>query len=489
MDRKLIKQVVETKYLNVENTDRYRAIIRFLYMQLEQLKYWVQSEDIYEELKKYSYFDSYTPEQCSQDLDVLINWGNLKSIQDTKNFKTIEEYTNKRFRFQLTQQSIEIERMLIRLENMEIETFSLEPTLLEKIANGIRDIESISLEDLEKNFFWWNTLNKNFTTLNQNYRDYMKEFDNIKTMNLLDTSQFLVFKSSLVEYLRKFIKSLQQNSLLIEKYLQELDNNKIANLLENVVLYGISIPNTTKINEKLYREKIFNTWKNIKEWFIGNEVKEAETNKIANLTSEVIRKITTYALRISQSNSMSENRKKDYLKVASLFYECENISEAHKLSSYIFGISETFKLRFSFDRKTDDINSSVFEEEAAIIHLSSKNKVRREKQDRSYIIDNSQNKLNAEKELIDEIEMEKDLLNNFIVDNRLVFANLPVLEKKIRDKFLNWLFKAFENSDYKYVTEYGTSYKIENINPKEMCILKGNDGDIIMPSFILVFDN
>ena len=489
MNDKLKKPVTETKYLNVENAPRYRTIIRFLYIQFQQLKSWIQIDDIYEELKKDSYFDNYTREQCSQDLEILYSWGNLKSAQDTKNFKTIEEYTNKKFRYQLTQQSIEIERMLIKLENMEIETFSLEPTLIEKIAKSIKDVNTISLEKPDENFSWWTTLYQNFNTLNQNYRDYMKEFDNIKSKNLLDTKEFLVFKSSLTEYLRKFIKSLQKNSLLIESYLISIDTEKLNKLLENIVSYGLSIPQTRKLNEKLYRENIFNTWNNIKEWFIGTSLKEAEIIRIANLTNELIRKITNYAFRISQLSNTSQNRQAEYLKIASLFYRCSDVNEAHKLSSCVFGIPETFKLKFSLDRKTDDINSSVFDEQPAIIRLASKNKVRREKQNRTNIVDNTKLKMETQKKLLKEIEKEKEILNSYIIENRLIFAKLPLLDKNIRDKFLNWLFKAFENIDYKYTTEYGRNYRVEDINPKEKCILKANDGDMLMPSFVLIFDD
>lgn len=488
MNEKVKKSVIETKYLNVENTPRYRAIVRFLYIQFEQLKYWVQSDDIYEELKKDNYFNDYTREQCSQDLETLCNWGNLKSIQDTKNFKTIEEYMNKKFRYQPTEQTIIIERMLIKLENMEIETFSLEPTLIEKIANSIKEINFMSLEEIDKNFSWWDTLHQNFITLNQNYRDYTKELENIKAKNLLDITEFLIFKSSLTEYLRKFIKSLQKNSLLIESYLHSLDDEKVHKLFENIISYGLAIPRTKKINETLYRENIFNSWENIKEWFIGTGTKEAETIKISNLTTEIIRKITNYAFKISQTSNISQNRQSEYLKIATLFYRCEDINNAHKLSSCVFGIPTTFKLKFSLERKTDDINSSVFDEKPAIIKLTSKNKVRKERQNRTNIIDNTELKVETQKKLLKEIEKEKEILDSYIIDNKLIFSQLPVLDKNIRDKFLNWLFKAFENINYKYTTEYGRNYRVENINPKENCVLRAEDGDMFMPSFVLIFD-
>ena len=41
---KLIKQITETKYLAVENSWRYRVIIRYFYEQFEQINYMLYKE-------------------------------------------------------------------------------------------------------------------------------------------------------------------------------------------------------------------------------------------------------------------------------------------------------------------------------------------------------------------------------------------------------------------------------------------------------------
>ena len=67
----LRKPLREANYLNVENTDRYRPILRLFYLKYERMKYWLLQEEVYEELKKSSYFAAYTMEQCQQDLTTL----------------------------------------------------------------------------------------------------------------------------------------------------------------------------------------------------------------------------------------------------------------------------------------------------------------------------------------------------------------------------------------------------------------------------------
>ncbi|MBE5871956.1 MAG: DUF2397 family protein [Lachnospiraceae bacterium] len=64
---KLVKPVWEAKCLDVENTDRYRSIVRLFYLNYEKLKYWMYQEEVYKELTEDAYFADYTMEQCQQE--------------------------------------------------------------------------------------------------------------------------------------------------------------------------------------------------------------------------------------------------------------------------------------------------------------------------------------------------------------------------------------------------------------------------------------
>lgn len=111
---------MEAKYLNVENTERYRPIIRLFYLKYEKLKYWLYQEEVFEELKEDPSFAEYTMIQCQQDLAALASWGNLVTIQDTRKVSSIEEFKNKKFRYQLSETAVEVERMVIRVETCSL---------------------------------------------------------------------------------------------------------------------------------------------------------------------------------------------------------------------------------------------------------------------------------------------------------------------------------------------------------------------------------
>ncbi len=103
---KLIRPLTEAKYLNADNVSRYRCSMRIFFEHYEKLKYWLYQEEVYEEMIQDPFFVDYRMEQCQQDLMMLTEWKNLNTIQDTKKVASIEEFKNKKYRYQLKDEAL-----------------------------------------------------------------------------------------------------------------------------------------------------------------------------------------------------------------------------------------------------------------------------------------------------------------------------------------------------------------------------------------------
>lgn len=486
---KLVKPIHEAKYLDVENTDRYRSIARLFYINYEKLKYWMYQEEVYDELIQDAYFAGYTMEQCQQDLDTLTRWGNLATIQDTRHVSSIEEFKNKKFRYQLTETTVEIERMVVRLENLFIEGASLEATLLERLRYSLSRLEEVSEMSTEKICSWWNDLNNDFVRLNQNYQDYMRELNSVKAEEMMKTREFLVFKDRLIEYLRSFVKSLQINVSAIEQSLRMVRPEIIQILLEQVTAYEMSIPRMdTEVDEQQIFERMQGRWENIRKWFVGANGTESESMKVFDTTNEVIRKITRYANRLSEQSNNGANRKEEYHKLASMFAKCKDINEAHKLSAVVFGIEKPLHLKGDFPRQTESINSGVYDERPCELMIQPRTRNYKEKAKRAGIIDRTKEKEAVRQAMLQKLEEERKLLKSYIKDNRLEFASLPEIEPQVRDTFLTWLSKGLENKSHRAKTEDGQVFTIILEKPDETCILTCTDGVFRMPAYTIVFE-
>lgn len=487
---KLKKQIQEARYLNVENSDRYRSILRLFYLNYEKLKYWMYQEDVYEELTEDIYFSEYTMEQCQQDLSVLVSWGNLATIQDTRKVTTIEEFKNKKFRYQLTETAVEIERMVLRLENLFIEGSSLEPTLLERLKLSLLKVNSMSLENTETIYGWWNDLNNDFIRLNQNYQDYMHELNSVKAEEMMKTKEFLVFKDRLIEYLRSFVKALQINATTIEQSLRQVNPNYVKTILEKVTEYELSIPRIdVEVNGDEIYERMKGRWDNIFRWFIGMDGTESESVKVFDTTNEIIRKITRYATRLSEQNNRGANRREEYRKLSQMFAKCENIYEAHRLSAVVFGMEKPLHLKGDIVRKTESFNSGIYDEEPYEITITPRVREYREKSKRSVMIDRTAEKEAVRLAEIAKQEAERKLRSQYIQGNCLDFSALPEIAPQVRDVFLCWLSKGLETKNLRAKTDDGKEYYIEEKEPQESCILQCTDGTFRMPAYRIIFEN
>jgi hypothetical protein len=61
-----LKPVEETSYLTAQNVERYRAIMRFMYIQHQRMRYWMKKEEIFAFLREYPLFSDYTLDDCQR---------------------------------------------------------------------------------------------------------------------------------------------------------------------------------------------------------------------------------------------------------------------------------------------------------------------------------------------------------------------------------------------------------------------------------------
>ena len=485
---KLIRPLTEAKYLNADNVSRYRCIMRIFFEHYEKLKYWLYQEEVYEEMIQDPFLADYRMEQCQQDLMMLTEWKNLNTIQDTKKVASIEEFKNKKYRYQMTEYSVEIERLVIRLENLFIEGASLEPTLLERIRRSVERFPEMGERDKSEVYTWWTDLNNDFVRLNQNYQDYIRDLNSVRAEEMMHTKEFLVFKDRLIEYLRNFIKGLQRNVGVIEENLRLQSEELKKQVFEKVIDYELSIPRMEiEVSKEMIEQKIQGRYQSIYDWFVENEGQENEAGKLFDATNDIIRRITRYAAQLSEKNALGANRKEEYRKVAELFLRCQNVEEAHKMSAMVFGMECPQHLAGELIRETDSMNIGVYEEQPMEITLKPRVRTYREKSRRSAIRETAEQKQETRRKLLEQQKKETEKLRALEVDGKIYFDKLPVLEPRIREILLKWLSDAMESADFSARTDDGRRYILDRSQAGENCVVHCEDGNFTMPKLSIVF--
>lgn len=485
---KQIRPLTEVKYLNADNVDRYRSIMRIFYENYEKLKYWMYQEEVYALMIQDPYFKEYKMEQCQQDLAALTEWKNLVTIQDTRKVSSIEEFKNKKFRYQMSEYSVEIERLVIRLENLLIEGASLEPTLLERIRHGIERFSDMAKKEKEEVFLWWNDLNHDFMRLNQNYQDYIRDLNSVKAEEMMRTKEFLLFKDKLVEYLRSFIKGLQRNVGVIEEHLRLLTEETLQQVLAKVNEHEFSIPRMdTDITKEMIEDKNKGRYESIRDWFVAENGMENEAGKLFDATNEIIRKITRYAAQLSEKNALGANRREEYKKTAEIFLKCETVAEAHRMSAMVFGLERPCHIKGEGVRESDSMNLGVYEEIPLEYALKPRTRTYREKNQRTSIVDTSRQKEAARKQMMKQLMEDRNTIRMLEQDGRIDFAKLPVILPRVREILLKWLSDALEDGDYCAKTDDGRTYYLDMKEADQKCVVHCEDGNFTMPRISIVF--
>lgn len=478
---KLTKQISETKYLSTENSYRYRPIMRCFYQHYERLEYWLYKEDVYNELKDNEVFLNYTLEECERDLETLSEWLSLSKMQDTKNATSIEEFKNKKFRYQLTEYATEIERLTITLEEMEIKTSSLEPKLFDRIRISLSSLENISSMNEDEANELWNNLSTDFTKLNQNYQDFLKKFNEPKTEELLQSVLFLKFKSEIIKYLREFVKGYQNNVHYIKNSIVKIDDNSIEDFLNKLNAYHKKTPIVgTNFDFNHLREVNHGKIINIFKWFTGTSSNISEGEKLMNTTNNIIVKITKYANSLVELHGNMTNRREEYKHLCRLFDKSNSIETAHKYASVVFGIENVRHFTGNSTLNTDTI-VNTYDIPPIEIVLSSRTKARKEKIMIAPIVDKSEEKRKLLEEYRKEQEQNKAILEKLIKNQKITLKddmNLSKTERRYIQKLLS--------SQNKRETEFGLSYNV--LQKDGTCKIISEDGIFFMNSVEIEFE-
>ena len=485
-----LEAIDETSYLSVPNASTYRKIMRCFYREYEKMNFQLYKEDIFELVKKDPLFETYTMDQLVLDLNALVKWKNLTPIQDPGRVYTIADYKNKQYQYTMSEYAVEIERLTVRLENIFLESGNLSTNFFVRLEKSLDEASMMERASLKEVNEWWNLLQEDFKRLNQNYQDYLRDFYSGKTEQLMKSVEFIVHKDKFIQYLTDFVQEMQRHSRKIERILVQNIPVIEETVLEKVVQSELDIPHAQlEVHgnaEQSIRENVQGKWKSLKNWFVDTEKRECECKKVLKITNDVIRSIIQNAALIVQIQNWGISRKDDYKKFLELFLKCENLEEAQKLSAHVFGVQKIEHFKTLEPREEDTINKSIYEELPAEFLLKPHTRNYREKKDKRGFADKTLEKLMQREAYLKQVQGQKEIVMHYIKDHKIVFSEISErVTEDTRKVFLQWIAQANMNSQKKGRTEYGQEYRL--MREKGTCVLKCEDGDLTMPSYILEF--
>ena len=169
-----------------------------------------------------------------------------------------------------------------------------------------------------------------------------------------------------------------------------------------------------------------------------------------------------------------------------MFSECENIKEAHKLSSHVFGIFNIYHYTTVIPKSAENIEESVYNEEYEKCKLESHNRVYKPKIEKSGFENRDKLKEEFCMQYKEKLEEDKKMIKKYLKQGILDISKIEeVVSADFRKFILNMISTANLSEEKTGRTEYGQKYKMTQ--SEERFTLKCEDGNLEMPKFIFEF--
>ncbi|UOF91235.1 TIGR02677 family protein [Fodinisporobacter ferrooxydans] len=489
MNRKQVKElwtkpVPETKYLNADNVARYRLILRYFYENHSKLKYWLKVEEVHEGVMNWELLSGYTLEQCQRDLEVLTEWKNLNSRHDGGRATTIEEYLRKRYRYQITPYTIEIERMLESLENIQGYGGSLEPTLLERLSGYVRQIRDTDDWKDGEALLLWNDLQLAFRQLHENASDYLASLQTGKAEELMLTDQFLVFKDTLTHYLRNFIVVLQRTGGQLEAVLRETEADVWNRFVQKVVADEARLPSLEEmIPDEERFERHMEEWSIFVHWFTGKDMEQSDVVFLERATKDSIAKMVKAALAIQEKHRFGISRKRELDYLGQWFLRLDELTDAERLFAHTYGLYKTRHFQGEGERTSDSADMSMWDEVPIIRELRSRSRVHRKTGGTEAIRDRKEQQQKAKQAFLAEKSLENDILQKWLRLGTFKVSELERLTSLERKFLLFWISRCIANRSRTTRTPDGLEIVLQVPGDGKRAYLTCEDGTLEMPDF------
>lgn len=487
--QKWTKPVSELKYVNAENVARYRLVMRFFYEQYKRLRYWLKPEEVYQGVMDYELMEDYTMEQCQQDLEVLAEWKNLAHRHDGGRSTTVEEYFRKKFRYLLTPYSIEIERMLESLEQVQGYGGSLESSLFDKISAQLKEIVgNIGSFSEDEALRCWRELLQSFTQLHENASDYLASLQTGQAEELMMTDSFLIFKDTLTHYLQNFIQALQNRSYQIEGYLRKMSGDKQEIFLNQVFADENRLPNLEESrSDEERKEQLKAEWASFRRWFLGDSYDFSDLYYLEQATKDTIARVVRSVLRIQEKRQLGVSRKRELDYLGNWFFQLDDLEDAKKLAAYSFGLYKTRHFQ-GWDEPSDDSGKSVMWEEAPMVQkLRSRSRKRIHEQGSEPVRQSKQKQQASREDYLAKRKQEDEMVQMLVAEKNVRLSSLQEVSVNLRDLLLYWIGRCLTQKSHKIRTADGVEIKMDIPDEMERTVLHCEDGLLELPDYRFVF--
>lgn len=499
LEQRMLSPFVKAKYLSEPNYRRYTSIIHYLYQQHEYY-YGPPSlpGDIHNHILEndsLNLFENYTEKQLDEDLKQLEEWGNVVSHADNARVSKIQDYNRSRLRYQCTNETIEIERMLEKLDD-QIHRIkgSLDSKMVSSLAALVLQFQKMDFttpltkeERAEFNELWTDMVNR-FKTLREEASDYLGIIQSRNIEEAMQSKDISAFRVKFTSYLTDFIISLQNNTLVIEYALKDIRDKGLVNqAIQELITYQKDKPNLEEeIKDEEMAEIYQMQWNGIQRWFVQDEFGERYVDYLLKQTNETISKFMKFLEQLTEREQQMKSRKHEFLHLAKLFEEEDNFDNSLKMFGAVTNI-ESPPHFFSERNQELYADETMMEQGAEVKPLQNAKTAGIRKKKQIAVIEPTE----EDKQLLEELRQrkayEEQQLEAFTQRGEVVLGEVEEIENFILYAILDWISKANSTDTNRGKTDNGVDYRIAK-NSDQLVTVNTTEGMLTVDDYVINFE-
>ena len=270
-------------------------------------------------------------------LEQLVEWGNLHAIQQTSGARTLEEFNQRRFLYQITSAGERAERHIGALVSELGDQGALQGVMLRAITDSLEAfMHEASNPDSDRLFQLLDSLDHQFTSLANNASLFMLTVSRTLDIGEEGEEGFQAYKETLIVYIEGFLQELQRLAPSIRATIEKIEGGDLDQLFElaasadqaPLLAEGAPAPSGR------FRAQ----WRGLRSWFVGSHGAEARYEALQAEARHAVQRLISLLVRFSQSKSGRLSRRQDLLALAHRFQEAESDDVAHAIFKSAFGL-------------------------------------------------------------------------------------------------------------------------------------------------------
>ncbi|MGH2920202.1 MAG: TIGR02677 family protein [Solirubrobacteraceae bacterium] len=336
-------------YLATQNAGLYREVMLAFVAAKRRFVVHLRAEDVIAAVGG-------DPKAVADGLAQLVTWGNLRADPDTGRVTSVEDFHRARFLYQLTPAGEAAERSLAVFDEQLGRRGVLQAVALEDIATGLRALRELARDprpDTGRTALLLRDIVQRCGDLAENAQAFMGFLQRTIDLYELDTEAFCAYKTQLIDYLERFIKSLTAAGGEIAEILVDLDAADVDRLLtlaaqrdaEDVAPEPGGEQDADAAELESWRER----WLGLRQWFVSAQDHPSQAKLLRARARKAIPDLLAVVRLLNERRAGRSDRTADFRELAVWFAEAPDAAAMHQLWQAAFGLQSARHLALDSD--------------------------------------------------------------------------------------------------------------------------------------------